>query len=437
MNTEKQILVHGIENPNVATSMPRQAAIVATLPTSIDCRGRKMTWRSVMPRHTWSFSGFFVGGAIALLSPGLADEHRQEGEPGFLGEFRALRQKCDEECHAIQNEIEAKFEAAIASGNAQEEERLRQSLHNRMMAIITPTARETFELVKPHASEPCAAEALAWIAHYDGEGEPGEMAAALLIKHHVTRQAALDLVDRQRLTGKSWVEPMLRAQLVSADLPEAQRPVKLRALAECLKQRADAAGLNPTERDKLDKEAVAFFEQLGEKYADIEILSGVTYGELAESSLFEIRNLRVGKTAPDIEGEDLEGIRFRLSDYRGKVVMLRFWAGWCEACTALRSEELKLVERYQARPFALVGVNCDMDRETLSAALGDQKTSWRSFWSGEKGPFGPIPRAWNITSWPTTYLIDASGIIRAKAPGRLQSLDATIEQLVRETEAGN
>jgi peroxiredoxin len=50
--------------------------------------------------------------------------------------------------------------------------------------------------------------------------------------------------------------------------------------------------------------------------------------EAAEKELFVIRNLSIGKTAPDIEGEDLDGKKFKLSDYRGKVVVLDFWAGW-------------------------------------------------------------------------------------------------------------
>jgi hypothetical protein len=48
----------------------------------------------------------------------------------------------------------------------------------------------------------------------------------------------------------------------------------------------------------------------------------------AKGELFELRNLRVGKVAPDIEGEDLDGVKFKLSDYRGKVVVIDFWGDW-------------------------------------------------------------------------------------------------------------
>jgi peroxiredoxin len=49
---------------------------------------------------------------------------------------------------------------------------------------------------------------------------------------------------------------------------------------------------------------------------------------LAKQALFELRHLRIGKVAPDIVGEDLDGVKFKLSDYRGKVVVLDFWGDW-------------------------------------------------------------------------------------------------------------
>ncbi|MHC4449715.1 MAG: hypothetical protein ACYS0E_06185 [Planctomycetota bacterium] len=64
-------------------------------------------------------------------------------------------------------------------------------------------------------------------------------------------------------------------------------------------------------------------------YADVPLWGGrTTVGKRAEGSLFEARNLVVGKEAPDIEGEDIEGVAFKLSDYRGKVIFLDFWGDW-------------------------------------------------------------------------------------------------------------
>src|SRR5262249_36461489 len=80
------------------------------------------------------------------------------------------------------------------------------------------------------------------------------------------------------------------------------------------------------DRDKALKGIEAVFEQAAEKYGDVKLPGGDTAAERAKAELFGIRNLRVGKEAPDIEGEDQDGKRFKLSDYRGKVVLLDFWS---------------------------------------------------------------------------------------------------------------
>ena len=84
---------------------------------------------------------------------------------------------------------------------------------------------------------------------------------------------------------------------------------------------ADVAALR-AESEKLYEAVVK-----NEAFAALEYYRG-TLGEKAERNLFEARNLIVGKVAPDIEGEDVDGNSFKLSDYRGKVVFLDFWGDW-------------------------------------------------------------------------------------------------------------
>jgi hypothetical protein len=77
---------------------------------------------------------------------------------------------------------------------------------------------------------------------------------------------------------------------------------------------------------KAGAEVEALFERVIEKYADVKLPYSGTVGEQAKTELYEIRHLSVGKPAPEIEGEDQDGKRFKLSDYRGKVVLLYFWS---------------------------------------------------------------------------------------------------------------
>jgi hypothetical protein len=86
------------------------------------------------------------------------------------------------------------------------------------------------------------------------------------------------------------------------------------------------AELQQQDRDKAVKEIEAVFEQATERYGEVKLSGSETVAERAKVELFEIRNLSVGKEALDIEGEDQHSKRFKLSDYRGKVVLLDFWS---------------------------------------------------------------------------------------------------------------
>jgi len=157
-----------------------------------------------------------------------------------------------------------------------------------------------------------------------------------------------------------------------------------------------------------------------------------TLGDNAKSDLYALRNLRIGKHAPDIEGEDLTGANFKLSDYRGKVILLVFWASWCGPCMADVPHERELVERFKGRPFVLVGVNGDEKKENAQNVVQTKQIPWRSFCQKD-GPSGLIVTAWNVRAWPTVYVIDHKGVISDKYLQH-EKLDDPLEKLVTEAE---
>jgi hypothetical protein len=98
--------------------------------------------------------------------------------------------------------------------------------------------------------------------------------------------------------------------------------------------------------------------------------------------------------------------------------------------------ERSLVEKLAGRPFTIIGINSDKDRNALKEVLKKEKITWRSFWNGEEGTSGPISKKWNVHGWPTLYVIDAKGVIRHKyvgSPGDTV-LDEAIEALVKAAE---
>jgi peroxiredoxin len=125
-----------------------------------------------------------------------------------------------------------------------------------------------------------------------------------------------------------------------------------------------------------------------------------------------LRHLVLGKTAPDIEGEDLDGKRFKLSAYRGRVVVLIFCGNWCGPCREMNAQKQRLVERLAGKPFALLEVNSDEDREAVKRTMRKEKLTWRCWFDGSHE--GPLARRWNVHRWPSIYVLDAKGVIRYK-----------------------
>ena len=95
--------------------------------------------------------------------------------------------------------------------------------------------------------------------------------------------------------------------------------------------------------------------------------------------------------------------------------------------------ERSLVKQFAQRPFALVGVNSDEDLEELRAVVEKQDLSWPSFFDGGSTS-GPIATAWGIRGWPTIFVLDAEGVIRAKDL-RGEELEAKLEELLTEQDS--
>ncbi len=93
--------------------------------------------------------------------------------------------------------------------------------------------------------------------------------------------------------------------------------------------------------------------------------------------------------------------------------------------------ERSLVKQLSDKPFALIGVNSDSDLESIRKIVAEKNISWRSFWNGKEGTSGPISTAWNVTGWPTIYVLDGEGRIRFKNV-RGEAMDKALETLFEE-----
>ncbi len=129
-------------------------------------------------------------------------------------------------------------------------------------------------------------------------------------------------------SGGASGETLLRSLLEKDKRPEVQGVACL-ALGQSLKTRADnMADSQAKEAEKLLAESEKLLERAEKEYANVKGPFGKTIGEQAKPLLFELQHLSIGKVAPDIEGEDADSKKFKLSEYRGKVVLLDFWGNW-------------------------------------------------------------------------------------------------------------
>lgn len=178
---------------------------------------------------------------------------------------------------------------------------------------------------------------------------------------------------------------------------------------------------------KLERALDAFTQEHGAQESPL----GGAWADHAESARFALRHLRVGCEAPPIAGRDREGREMTLAEQRGKVVLLEFWAYWCEEWVAALPQAREQVAKRAAQPFVRVGVNCDPPSATLDSLFAARPVPWRSFMDGEPAR-GPIVRQWEVRAFPTLYLLDAGGVIRRKWRGLPEQaeLDAAIDALL-------
>jgi hypothetical protein len=318
-------------------------------------------------------------------------------------------------------------------------------------------ARRFLALARKYPADPVAIDALGGLVANQFTPPEAEQAAAILIRDHLASDKLIPIYHQLVTTlfpaPSSAAERLLRAAAEKGPTPDTRGLASLK-LAELLKYRADAirmlrglepdpfytfeelarsGGREPVKRtdedpDTLTKQAEQFFDRVVQRYADVRGKNG-TLGEAAAKALFHLRVLAVGKPALDVEGTDMDGQPFRLSDYRGKTVVLTFSGSFGRDRHA---HARALVERMKGRPFAMLSVNIDNDKDSLRKSLAAGEITWRCWWEG--GMDGPNCRRWRLGFIPSVYVIDADGIIRAKDV-KGKALDEAVDVLMDISEA--
>ncbi|MCG8427358.1 MAG: TlpA family protein disulfide reductase [Chromatiales bacterium] len=132
--------------------------------------------------------------------------------------------------------------------------------------------------------------------------------------------------------------------------------------------------------------------------------------------------------APPFHLEDLNGRLHHLTEYRGKVLVVNFWASWCAPCREELPSMNRAWEALQGENVAMLAINLGEDREAVDAFIKDFPIDFTVLLDRR----GNISQRWRVTGMPTTFLVDPQGNIAYRIVGKREWDSDELLQLVRE-----
>lgn len=202
-------------------------------------------------------------------------------------------------------------------------------------------------------------------------------------------------------------------------LTEIQEALGNTAAAEKVFKKSQKVYEKQLEQDEDNRSALSGLANIHEKLGNVELAR--EYQVKADPSLGW-----VGQVLPDFSSAvDLDGTPISLADYRGKVVLLDFWAVWCGPCLGEIPRIKAVYEKYHDKGFDVIGVSLDEDAAVLREFIKEQEIPWRQIFDGQKWA-GHLVQQYGVRGIPAPFLIDREGkVISVKARGSL--LDELVE----------
>lgn len=158
---------------------------------------------------------------------------------------------------------------------------------------------------------------------------------------------------------------------------------------------------------KYEKELVAYADKIKGKFDD-------NPGVQAFLKQMEIaRPISIGHKAPDFSTTGIDGKPVELSDYKGKYVMLDFWASWCAPCRQENPNVVKQYKKFKDKGFNILGISLDVKKGDWQSAINADGLKWQHA-SDLQSFEGPTQRLYHVEAIPSNFIIDPNGIIVAK-----------------------
>jgi len=304
--------------------------------------------------------------------------------------------------------------------------------------ITAATAEKIVDYAQKHPTDDSTLDAIVMAIGMSGRSPDlakTHAAAIDLLKENFPKSPAISKVlrtlawmkedacdDLVRAVIKSHPEPLTRAHAARVFVDELDSRVQL----------ADSLG-------KKEEDRTIYEKRMGKEKMKKVIDGAARFKKEADEFRVMLKtelkgqlpNLEVGKMAPETASVSL----VKLSDLKGKVVVLDFWATWCGPCRAMIPHTRDLVKGLDGKPFVFVSISVDEKMETLTEFLKGEPMPWTHWWDGKRA----MAEKWAVEGIPTLYVIDHQGVIRYKLvgyePESSKKLDATVKELVKAAES--
>ena len=159
--------------------------------------------------------------------------------------------------------------------------------------------------------------------------------------------------------------------------------------------------------------ADALIKQLKSEFQGTHLVTALEQQEVAEAAAKKTQAALVAGTKfPDFDEKDLNGKPLAIANYKGKVVLIDFWATWCGPCRAEIPNVVATYKKYHGQGFEIIGVSLDEDRQKLLSYTKDNNMTWPQFFDGQ-GWGNKLAAKYGVEAIPATYLLDGNGIIIA------------------------
>ena len=191
-----------------------------------------------------------------------------------------------------------------------------------------------------------------------------------------------------------------------------QRPLRARGAYWSATERlmeVDDLRTTPTERAEVRAEVTRMARLVADEYGDVEVFRGEAGGEAIQPVLYALENLAIGSVLPEASAQRVGGDQESLSHYRGKVLLLDFWATWCAPCIASLPEVTKLQRLLKDRGFEVITISIDAKMELVERFMVRRmELPFVNWFVGEESQ---LYDDWSIQGVPTYIAVDREGVV--------------------------